>query len=90
MYAALAVLTIFAFLYSAIAGGVERTAVSGPIIFTAVGLLIGPLGFGWLHPDLDAIELLAVTVVCAVTLSILAHGLTANPLARALGPRMGS
>jgi len=32
--------------------------------------------------------LLALTVVCTVTMSIFAHGLTANPLARVLGPRM--
>jgi len=34
--------------------------------------------------------ILAMTVVCTVTLSIFAHGLTANPLARRLGPRMES
>ena len=34
--------------------------------------------------------LLAMTVVCTVTLSIFAHGLTANRLARVLGPRMES
>jgi NhaP-type Na+/H+ or K+/H+ antiporter len=34
--------------------------------------------------------ILAMTVVCTVTLSIFAHGLTANPLARALGRRMES
>jgi len=32
--------------------------------------------------------LLALTVVFTVALSILAHGFTANPLARRLGPRM--
>ena len=35
-------------------------------------------------------DLLAMRVVCTVTLSIFAHGLTANPLARRLGPRMES
>jgi NhaP-type Na+/H+ or K+/H+ antiporter len=33
-------------------------------------------------------DLLAMTVVCTVTLSIVAHGFTANPFARRLGPRM--
>jgi NhaP-type Na+/H+ or K+/H+ antiporter len=33
---------------------------------------------------------LAITVVFTVALSIVAHGFTANPLARALGPHMKS
>jgi NhaP-type Na+/H+ or K+/H+ antiporter len=53
MYVELAVLAIFVFLYSAVAGGIERSSVSGPMIFTVVGLIIGPLGLGWLQPDLD-------------------------------------
>jgi len=53
MYAELALLVVFVFIYSAIAGGLEKTMVSGPMVFTAVGLVIGPLGFGWLEIDLD-------------------------------------
>jgi NhaP-type Na+/H+ or K+/H+ antiporter len=53
MYIELAVLAVFVFLYSAIAGRVERTPISGPMIFTVVGLIIGPIGLGWLQPDLD-------------------------------------
>ena len=53
MYVELAILAVFIFLYSAIAGGVERTRISGPMVFTVVGLIIGPVGFGWLQPDLD-------------------------------------
>jgi NhaP-type Na+/H+ or K+/H+ antiporter len=53
MYVELAVLAIFVFLYSAVAGGIERSRISGPMIFTVVGLIIGPLGLGWLQPDLD-------------------------------------
>jgi NhaP-type Na+/H+ or K+/H+ antiporter len=53
MYVELAVLAVFVFLYSAVAGGIERTRISGPMVFTVVGLLIGPIGFGWLQPDLD-------------------------------------
>jgi NhaP-type Na+/H+ or K+/H+ antiporter len=53
MYVELAVLAICVFLYSAVAGGIERSSVSGPMIFTVVGLIIGPLGLGWLQPDLD-------------------------------------
>jgi NhaP-type Na+/H+ or K+/H+ antiporter len=53
MYAELAILAVFVFLYSAVAGGVERTVISGPMVFTVVGLVIGPLGLGWLQPDLN-------------------------------------
>ncbi len=44
MYESLALLAGFVLLYSLIAHGVERTWVSGPIVFTAFGLLIGPMG----------------------------------------------
>jgi len=53
MYAELALLVVFVFLYSSVAGGIEKTMVSGPMIFTVVGLIIGPLGLGWLQLDLD-------------------------------------
>lgn len=53
MYAELALLVVFIFLYSTVAGGLEKTMISGPMVFTVVGLIIGPLGFGWLKLDLD-------------------------------------
>jgi len=52
-YAELAILAVFVFLYSAVAGGIERSVISGPMVFTVVGLVIGPLGLGWLQPALD-------------------------------------
>lgn len=42
MYGNAAILAAFAFLYAAVSGRVERSWLSGPIIFTAVGLLLGP------------------------------------------------
>ena len=42
MYQDLAILALFILVYSAIAGRVERTWISGPIVFTLFGLLIGP------------------------------------------------
>lgn len=53
MYEVLAVLAAFTLVYSAVAGGVERTWISGPILFTAFGLLVGPIGLGLLSPDTD-------------------------------------
>ena len=44
MYESLALLAGFVLLYSIVAKGVERMWVSGPIVFTAFGLLIGPAG----------------------------------------------
>jgi NhaP-type Na+/H+ or K+/H+ antiporter len=44
MYQDLAILALFILVYSSVAGRVERTWVSGPIVFTIFGLLIGPVG----------------------------------------------
>lgn len=46
MYMLLAVLAIFVFLYSIIAGRIERSVLSGPIIFVAAGIIMGPI-LGW-------------------------------------------
>ncbi len=53
MYQNLTILAGFVFVYSAVAGGVERTRISGPMIFTAFGLLIGPVGLGLLSFETD-------------------------------------
>ena len=53
MYADLALLGLFVFIYSVIAGGVERTPITGPIVFTAFGLALGPVGLGWLQLEVD-------------------------------------
>ncbi len=53
MYETLAVLAGFALLYSVVASRVERTWISGPIIFTVFGLALGPLGLGWIGLDTD-------------------------------------
>jgi NhaP-type Na+/H+ or K+/H+ antiporter len=54
MYADLAILAAFAFLYSIVAGRIERTPLTGPIVFITFGLLVGPLGVGWVDLDVDA------------------------------------
>ena len=53
MYEVLAVLAGFALLYSIVAGRIERTWISGPIVFLAFGLLIGPLGLGLISAETD-------------------------------------
>jgi NhaP-type Na+/H+ or K+/H+ antiporter len=44
MYQDIVILALFIFVYSTVAGAIERTWISGAIIFTAFGLLIGPAG----------------------------------------------
>ncbi len=57
MYEQLAIVAVFAFLYSAIAGGVERTMLSGPMIFMSFGLAFGPVGLGILDLDVSSDDL---------------------------------
>jgi NhaP-type Na+/H+ or K+/H+ antiporter len=47
-YSDLAVLALFIFAYSIVAGRVERALISGPIVFILFGLVCGPLGLGLL------------------------------------------
>ena len=53
MYIELAVLALFIFCYSLVAGRLERAATSGPIVFVVAGLLMGPLGLGWFDGDVS-------------------------------------
>jgi NhaP-type Na+/H+ or K+/H+ antiporter len=53
MYETLALLALFALVYSSVAGAVERSWISGPIVFTCFGILIGPVGFDLLAWDTD-------------------------------------
>jgi sodium/hydrogen antiporter len=47
MYQNAAVLAAFLLIYSAMAGRVERSWISGPITFTGVGFILGPDGLGF-------------------------------------------
>jgi len=51
MYEELAVLALFTFLFSIISGRVEKSRVSGPMIFVTAGVLFGPVGLGWFTDD---------------------------------------
>jgi NhaP-type Na+/H+ or K+/H+ antiporter len=48
MYTSLAIFAIFLFCYSVVAGRVEKTIISGPMIFVFSGCVMGPLGLDWL------------------------------------------
>ena len=54
MYETLALIALFTLVYSSVAGAVERTWISGPIVFTCFGLLVGPLGLDLLSWETDS------------------------------------
>ena len=68
MYLDLIIFAVFILIYSAVAGGVERTWISGAIIFTAFGLLIGPVGLDLISfkADREAIRTLAELTLALV------------------------
>jgi len=46
-----AVLAALIFIYSVVAGRVQRSMLSGPIIFVCLGYLLGPMALGWFSGD---------------------------------------
>lgn len=67
MYENLAILALFAFIFSVVAGRIERSTITGPIIFIAFGLIAGPFGLGFLNIEVKAVEL---RVVADLTLAL--------------------
>ncbi|MGD8372249.1 MAG: cation:proton antiporter, partial [Syntrophobacterales bacterium] len=67
MYENLAILAAFAFIFSVVAGRIERSTITGPIIFIAFGLISGHYGLGFLNIDVKAVEL---RVVADLTLAL--------------------
>lgn len=68
MYENMAILALFVFVYSLVGGRLARSPISGAIIFTAFGLALGPLGFGFLKLNAGAeqIRLLAELTLALV------------------------
>lgn len=60
MYQNAAVVAAVVLIYSAIAGRVARSWLSGPIVFTAAGIVLGPLGLDLLRLDITATDLKVV------------------------------
>ncbi len=44
----LAILALFIFTYSLVAGRIQRSVISGPMVFVVAGFLLGPSALGWL------------------------------------------
>jgi len=57
MYITLAIITAVIFFYSLVAKRVEKTIISGPMIFVSIGFLMGSYGLGWLGSDTTRQEL---------------------------------
>ena len=68
MYQNGAMLAVLLLIYSAIAGRIERSLISGPIVFTAVGFILGADGLGILriHIEGEGLRLLAELTLAMV------------------------
>jgi NhaP-type Na+/H+ or K+/H+ antiporter len=68
MYSNMAALAAFILLYSLTSGRLQRTVISGAIVYTAAGLLLGPLGLGvlTLHVDAGGLSTLAELTLALV------------------------
>jgi sodium/hydrogen antiporter len=68
MYRNTALLAVFLLIYSAIAGRVERSLFSGPIVFTGVGFILGPDGLRVLRIEIrgEGLRLLAEMTLAMV------------------------
>lgn len=49
MYLNMAIIAAFVFVYSLAGKGLAKTAISGAVVFTAFGLILGQVGFGYLN-----------------------------------------
>ena len=56
MYFALATFAALVFFYSLVSEQVERLSLSGPIVFVAIGVLLGPVGVNWFNPSHKALN----------------------------------
>ena len=68
MYQNAAFLAVFLLIYSAVAGRVERSLISGPIVFTAIGFILGADGLGVLRINItgEGLRLLAELTLAMV------------------------
>ncbi|MGD8991364.1 MAG: cation:proton antiporter [Desulfobacterales bacterium] len=68
MYLTIAILALFVLVYSSVAGRIERSWISGPIVFTLFGLIIGPVGLDLLSfkTDRETIRTLAELTLALV------------------------
>jgi len=77
MYENLAIMGTFIFLYSIVSGGLEKTPINGALVFMGFGLLIGPLGLGFLNGDVGS-EWLSALAELTLALLLFADAANAN------------
>lgn len=70
-----AILAAFVFIYSIIAGRLERTLISDAIAFVAFGLLFGPYGLGILHLNVNSEN---IRLIAELTLALVLFTDAAN------------
>lgn len=75
MYTFLALFAVLVIAFALIAGRIEKTAISGPIVFTLVGLLLGRTGVGWIDVQIDGevLRSLAELTLAVVLFTDAAH-----------------
>ena len=68
MYQNAAFLAVFLLIYSTVAGRIERSLVSGPILFTVIGFILGADGLGVLGINItgEGLRLLAELTLAMV------------------------
>jgi len=77
MYQNLAILAAFVFLYSAVAGRLEKTPIGGAIVAMGFGFASGPLGLGIFTPHVDG-ELLRTLAELTLALVLFTDAANAN------------
>src|SRR5210317_213845 len=77
MYENLAILAAFVLLYSLVSGGLEKTLFNGAVVFMAFGLILGPLGLGFLTLEVD-LELLRTLAELTLALVLFTDAANAN------------
>ncbi len=86
MYESIGIIALFVVVYSTIAGRIESSLISGPIVYVGFGLLAGPVGLGWLDIDLSSNELrVAADLSLALILFLDASNADLGVLRRFLG-----
>jgi NhaP-type Na+/H+ or K+/H+ antiporter len=75
MYQTAAIIAGFLLVYTAVSGRVERSWLSGPVVFTVAGLILGPAALGLLRVDIAAAE---VRVLAEGTLALVLFTDAAN------------
>lgn len=75
MYQSAAIVATFLLVYTALSGRVERSWLSGPVVFTLGGLILGPAALGLLRVDIASAE---VRVLAEGTLAMVLFTDAAN------------